>query len=134
MPPTGTHDPARDPLVVNWLVAVPGLRLEAWISKLADARLSEFDSVRADYAQRRLDVQVSVAEAQLRLAKEAGLPLIIQLPPGDEVERRMMELLMSVLGEGSDHGVMLYACRGRPACAPASLMHLQARSALSVGC
>lgn len=119
--PHGTYDPKRDPDCLKWVASGPNLTAEAWMLKHGDRRLGDFQAACADYARRRRDAQVAVAEAQAQLAKELGLPLVVQLPPDDEAERRMVELLLSVFGEGSAHRMLLSGFRGRPKCVVALL-------------
>eukprot|EP00434_Breviolum_minutum_P012902 symbB.v1.2.011370.t1/scaffold763.1/size179103/5 len=84
-----------------------------------DRRLEEFEAVKSDYTRRRLEVQMEVAVAQLELAKELELPVILQVPPQDDAERSLAELLVKVFGEGSNHPMMLSSFHGRPHCVPA---------------
>mmetsp|Transcript_50431 Transcript_50431/g.141110 ORF Transcript_50431/g.141110 Transcript_50431/m.141110 type:complete len:677 (-) Transcript_50431:59-2089(-) len=122
--PTESYDPMRDPECIAWLASGNGLKSETWTLRHGDRRLNEFKRTCAHYARRRLEVQTSVVERQIRLAVDLGLPIIIQLPPQDEAERKMVEVLTSVLGEGSTHPILLSAFHGRPKCAAALLKHL----------
>lgn len=121
--PDASYDPRRDPHCVAWLASGPGLQAEIWMTKHGDRRMKEFAASRMEYMQRRLEAQVMVAERQVQLAQKMGLPLVVQLPPQDEAERRMAELLVAVLGDGSDHPVLLSAFRGRPRCVAALMKH-----------
>lgn len=91
------------------------------MNKYGDGRLAEWKAARADHATRRFEAQLSVLERQVRLARDRGLPLIVQLPPQDEAERRMVEVLVSVLGEGSEQPLLISAFQGRPKCIVALL-------------
>eukprot|EP00747_Dinoflagellata_sp_TGD_P117785 gnl/TRDRNA2_/TRDRNA2_172676_c2_seq2.p1 gnl/TRDRNA2_/TRDRNA2_172676_c2~~gnl/TRDRNA2_/TRDRNA2_172676_c2_seq2.p1 ORF type:complete len:229 (+),score=48.79 gnl/TRDRNA2_/TRDRNA2_172676_c2_seq2:162-848(+) len=120
-----------DPVYLAWREGHPELRAEDWILQHGDRRKREFRAAHADYAQRRLTAQVSVAEQQVQLARKLGLPLIVQLPPQDEAERRMAEVLLAGLGgEGSEHRILLSSFRGRPKCAS---MMLKAFPSLMLG-
>lgn len=120
--PKAVYDAQRDPVCLS--MAAAGVAQAAWIAKHGDRRLSEFEGACEDYARRRLDAQLKVAEDQVKLACELGRTLIVQLPPQDEAERRMAEILVSALGQGSPHPVLLSSFRGRPKCAAALLKHL----------
>eukprot|EP00928_Gymnodinium_smaydae_P025545 TRINITY_DN20303_c0_g1_i1.p1 TRINITY_DN20303_c0_g1~~TRINITY_DN20303_c0_g1_i1.p1 ORF type:complete len:775 (-),score=193.50 TRINITY_DN20303_c0_g1_i1:109-2433(-) len=111
------YDARRDPECLAWLECNPGAKSETWIFAHGDRRQAEFSRARADYARRRAAAEVEVARRQVRLAQELKLPLIVQIPPQDEAERRMADLLIKELGEGSTHPVLLSAFRGRPKCA-----------------
>mmetsp|Transcript_57870 Transcript_57870/g.188118 ORF Transcript_57870/g.188118 Transcript_57870/m.188118 type:complete len:713 (+) Transcript_57870:3-2141(+) len=121
--PGSAYDAKCDPACSAWLAA-GGSTVEDWTMKKGDRRLSEFKGACADYARRRLEAQVSVAEFQIALAKELGLPLIVQLPPQTDAERKMAEILVDKLGgEGCEHPVLLSAFYGRPKCVGALLKH-----------
>ncbi|CAE7473972.1 fscn [Symbiodinium natans] len=120
--PGQAYDVSKDPAFLAWKkVAGPTTRAETWVLQHADRRLAEFDAARSDYERRRLTAQVSTAKRQLQMAKEHGLPLIVQLPPQDDAERCMAELLVAVFGETSAHPILLSGFHGRPKCAAAFL-------------
>lgn len=122
--PSQQYDAMIDPQCLAWLASGPGLKPEAWMLKHGDRRMDAFKRARADYLRRRQAAQVAVAERQLRMARDLDIPLVIQLPPQDEAEKRMAEILVSCLGQGCSHPILLSSFRGRPKCAAALLLHL----------
>lgn len=112
-PHTAVYEPKNDPACHNWLTA-GGASTEAWATKHGDRRLREFEATKADYERRRREAQVTVVQRQLELARRRSIPLILQLPPQDEAERKMAEMLVAVLGEGSTQPLLLSSFQGRP--------------------
>ncbi|CAE7755121.1 TATDN2 [Symbiodinium sp. CCMP2456] len=120
--PGEAYDVDKDPVFLAWKRAAgPSARGEDWVLQHADSRLAEFEAARSDYERRRLSEQVSTAKKQLEMAREYGLPLILQLPAQDDAERCMAELLVTVFGEASQHPILLSGFNGRPKCAAAFL-------------
>eukprot|EP00927_Polykrikos_kofoidii_P037959 TRINITY_DN32180_c0_g1_i1.p1 TRINITY_DN32180_c0_g1~~TRINITY_DN32180_c0_g1_i1.p1 ORF type:complete len:680 (+),score=127.98 TRINITY_DN32180_c0_g1_i1:237-2042(+) len=121
--PAAKYESRRDPQCVAWLASGPGLAAETWMVKYGDKRLAEFDAASRDYERRRQDAQSAVAQAQVRLARELDLALIVQLPSQDEAERQMSGILVAELDgdRGVNQRILLSAFRGRPICA-ASLL------------
>ncbi|CAL1154260.1 unnamed protein product [Cladocopium goreaui] len=103
--PSQNYDVHKDPAFLTWHRA-GGTDANGWV-------------LRSDYTRRRLEAQMAVAIAQLELAKELSLPVILQVPPQDDAERSLAELLVKVFGEGSTHPMMLSSFHGRPHCVPA---------------
>ena len=119
---TSRYEAAQDPVCRAWVAA--GARPEEWIMKHGDRRHRDFEAARADHERRRQAAQVAVAERQVTLAKDLGLPLIVQLPPQPEAERAMAEILDGRLGSaGCLHPVLLSAFQGRPKVAAVLLKH-----------
>merc|ERR1712173_338994 len=80
--------------------------VSAWILKHGDRRKGEFEAAVADHNRRRMEAQVSVVERQVLLAKKLRLPLVVQLPPQDDAERHMAEILLTNLsGEDLKHHI-----------------------------
>ncbi|CAE7659249.1 fscn [Symbiodinium sp. CCMP2592] len=120
--PGEAYDVDKDPVFLAWKRAAgPTARGEEWVLEHADSRLAEFEAARSDYERRRLSEQVSTAKRQLEMARDHGLPLILQLPAQDDAERCMAELLLAVFGEASQHPILLSGFNGRPKCAAAFL-------------
>ncbi|CAE7721867.1 fscn [Symbiodinium microadriaticum] len=120
--PGEAYDVDKDPVFLAWKRAAgPTARGEDWVLQHADSRLAEFEAARSDYERRRLSEQVSTAKKQLEMAREHGLPVILQLPAQDDAERCMAELLVAVFGEASQHPILLSGFNGRPKCAAAFL-------------
>ncbi|CAJ1377126.1 unnamed protein product [Effrenium voratum] len=120
--PTQSYDVSRDPAFLEWSRAAGSTaKPETWVLRHGDQRLRQFEAARSDHARRRLEAQVEVAKEQLQLAKDLGLPVILQVPPQDQAERSMAELLVSVFGEQSQHPMLLSSFHGRPKCVPAFL-------------
>lgn len=116
--PSQNYDVHKDPAFLTWHRA-GGTDANGWVLRHGDRRLGDFEAAKSDYTRRRLEAQMAVAIAQLELAKELSLPVILQVPPQDDAERSLAELLVKVFGEGSTHPMMLSSFHGRPHCVPA---------------
>eukprot|EP00929_Paragymnodinium_shiwhaense_P059734 TRINITY_DN29899_c0_g1_i2.p1 TRINITY_DN29899_c0_g1~~TRINITY_DN29899_c0_g1_i2.p1 ORF type:complete len:636 (+),score=112.75 TRINITY_DN29899_c0_g1_i2:103-2010(+) len=118
VPPTAAYQPAQDPMCAAW-IAGGGANVEAWTMRHGDRRAGEFKAVCWDYASRRLEKQSDVVAAQVRLARDLGLAVIIQIPPQDDAERHMAEILLAELAGDPSHlkqRLILSCFRGRPRC------------------